>query len=93
MHINDLLIDGNTSHISNLYHICHRVQDINCRSVHDLDLDLEWAKVKCKYVNRKPIYDLHVMAIVIFTLSVTIFKIFIVGMCVTLTLTFRMGQG
>ena len=32
------------------------------------------------------------MAMVIFTLSVTISKIFIVDVCMTLTLTFRMGQ-
>ena len=36
MLIHDKLLDGN----GYFYPICHHVQDIHCRSVHDLDLDI-----------------------------------------------------
>ena len=41
---------------SNVCPICHLLQDILSRNVHDLDRDfLKWPKVKSKYANRKAI--------------------------------------
>ena len=54
---------------------------------------LEWATVKCKYANRKPCWTYYLMALVIFNLSATIYEIFWIEICMTLTLTFIMGQG
>ena len=37
---------------------CFSFRDIRNRNVHDIDLrTLEWAMVKCKYVDQKPIYN------------------------------------
>ena len=41
---------------------------------------------------RKPISDFFYMAIVIFALSVTVYEIFTVKLCMTSTLTFKMGK-
>ena len=53
---------------------------------------LEWAKVKSKYANRKPICDFYLMAIAQCSRCVTILEILAVERCMTLTLTFKMGQ-
>ena len=51
--IHDLLFDGD----GNFLPTCHHFQDIYCRNVHELDLDLESAKVECKYDIKKSKHD------------------------------------
>ena len=54
---------------------------------------LEWAKVKCKYTNQKPMYDfLFDYNSKMFSLYFTIYKMFSVEICMIFTLTLRIGQ-
>ena len=57
---------------------------------HDL-LPLEWVKIKFKYANRKQRCD-YVMSVIMFALYVTIYEMFAVELCMTLTMAFRMVQ-
>ena len=68
----------------------HHFQDIHYRNVRDGHL-YRWSgsRPKCKYANPMP---MNKIAIVAFSLSVTIFKIFAIEVCMTLTLIFRMDQ-
>ena len=50
-----------------------------------------WALMECRYADSQNMTYLR--AIVQFTIFVTVYNIFAVEMCVTLTLTFKMGQG
>ena len=73
--------------------IFHHFQDIQCGNVHDPDLDLQNGPgSNINIPNESQYMTCYIlMAVVIFFVSLTIFKIFIVEMC--MTLTFKMGQG
>ena len=81
--IHDLLFDDN----SNFYPDCHHFQDIHCRSVRDLDLDLQNEPRLNVIAPIDSLCNTYCwMAIVTVTISYT----FIVEM--TLTLTFKIDQ-
>ena len=87
--MHDLLFDGN----SNVSPIFHHFQDIHCGNVRGLDLDLyNGPRSNVITPMKSPYMTCYLMAIVICTLFVTLSKIFIVEMYMTLTLTFRMYQ-
>ena len=54
---------------------------------------LEWSKVKSKYANGNTFLTFYLLAITMIATSFTVCEIFIVEMCMTLTLTFRMSHG
>ena len=64
------------------------------RIANDLDfLALKQAKVKCKYANRKQIPDfICLIEIAMGALLVTVYEIFAVEMCLTLTLIFKWSK-
>ena len=67
---------------------------IHCRNVHDLTLTFRMGQGKCRYVNRKSIPDSLVDGnSKYFSLSVTISKILVDKMCMSVTLAVRMSQG
>ena len=70
------MCDGN----SNVCPIYPDLRDIQIAMCMTVTRPFEWAPVKCRYANQKPIHDflyddnsnfLYMMAVVIFTLSVT----------------------
>ena len=75
---------------SNVCHICHGYRYVPSRNVHDLDL-LNGLRSNSKYANRKLSCELILMAIVMFTLSVTVSEIFTVKSY--MISTFGMDQG
>ena len=88
--MHDLPFDGKSNNLP----ISHHFQDIYCGNVHDLDLDLyNGPRSNVNMLNESPCMTCHLMAIVIFYLFLIISKIFVVEMCMTLTLTLRAGQG
>ena len=85
-----LLFDG----YSNFHPICHHFKDINCLNIHYLDLDLSNGRRSTVTMpNESPYMTCCSTAMVIFSASLTISKIFIVEMCMTLTVAFRIGEG
>ena len=60
---------------SNVDPICYHFRNIQSICAWPWPWPLEWAKVKCKYVNRKAYATSHVLAIAWFVLTVTVFEI------------------
>ena len=80
-----------------IYVTSYLLQCLLCLSPYDRNSQskctrpLEWTNVNCKYVNGTAVYDC-LLAIVMFTPSVTFFMIFTVKMHMTLTLISIMNQ-
>ena len=74
-------------------HICHHIQGIWNRTVHDLDLDLYtrlWSHVTMPL--ERAFDGFYSTTILKFSLSATFNEIFTIKMCTTLTLPFRLDQ-
>ena len=84
--IHDILFDGNC----NDFHIGRHFQAIFCQNVHDFDYDLQRGPTSTVNMSiEKPYMNCYLMVIVMFTLYITIPKIIIIKMCMTLTLTLK----
>ena len=78
---------------SNVCPIWHNFRKIRNRNVHDLDLDLQNGSVtNIDMPMERPYAIFDLLTIVIFALSVTICEKFVIEMCMTFTVTFRMAQ-
>ena len=74
--------------------ICYHLREIRNRNAHDLDLDL-WTG-SMSNINMppgRPDAIFYLLAIAMLALSTTVRMILTVEMCMTLTLTFTIGQG
>ena len=79
---------------SNVYIICHHLRDIRSRNVHNFDLDLLnglMSNINMPMERRH--MTLYLLAIAMFALSVTVYEILKIEMCIGLILTFRKVQG
>ena len=88
----DFPFDGNSS-VSCVCSIYYHLQNIRNRNMHYLDIDIQirsWLNASMKIKSQYRTF--YLIEIVIFALSIIVYEILAVEMCMTLTWTFRMGK-
>ena len=75
--------------------ICHRLRDIDRGIAHDCNLEIvevDKVKINVSMPMERPNATFYLLTIAMFALSVTSCKESAIEICMTLTLTFSMGQ-